>query len=584
MDFGKEKKEIGKLRNWEIGARALARIRAKPSNFTFGLKPLLQILISQFPISMTSKSKIFLLSCLSFIAGIFLNIFFQTDQWILLLLMSWVIVIIYTFRKNRKITVIFFCLFFILGGLFRAQNVAIGEDKLAEILRCANQEIIFEGIVCKEPEIKNGKQKLVLSDIYIVETNTVETRHCLVSTTDKILIYADKYPEYRYGDVLKISTKIKIPESFDGFDYRSYLFSQGIYYLSYYPEIEFLEKPPPAPSFARRGKIVGTGRDPSFKKRAYGNTPLQKYYAQILSFKKNLIDLNKSVYPQSQASIINAMVLGNRSEVSPEILESFNLTGTRHIIAISGLHITIITVMLMYLLLAIGINRNRAFYLAILAMALFVIMIGLPPSAVRAAVMGGMVLLAVKVGRLNNSLNAIVFAAAAMLVINPNLLRHSAGFQLSFAAVLGIIYLFPILEKYAEKIIKNNTAAYRFMRSIILITLSAQIATLPILISSFENLSISSILANVLILPLVPVIILGSFLVMAAGSVSLFLGQVLSWPIWLAVTYQMKVIEYLAGFSWSAVEIKNFPAWAFGIYYFLLAGAIWKRISTARDH
>ena len=271
------------------------------------------------------------------------------------------------------------------------------------------------------------------------------------------------------------------------------------------------------------------------------------------------------------------MVLGNRSEISPEVLESFNLTGTRHIIAISGLHITIITVMLMYLLLAIGINRNKAFYLAVLAMAFFVIMIGLPPSAVRAAVMGGLVLLAVKVGRLNSSLNAIVFAAAAMLIINPDLLRHSVGFQLSFAAVLGIIYLFPILEKYSEKIIKSDLAAYRFVRSVILITLSAQIATLPILINSFENLSLSSILANVLILPIVPAIILGSFLAMAGGGVSLLLGQIISWPIWLMVTYQIKIIEYLAGCSWSAISIKIFPAWAFGIYYFLLAGFIWRK-------
>jgi len=503
---------------------------------------------------MISKSKIFLISCLSFILGVFLSVFLKTDQWILLLLMSWMIIVIYVFRKDRKIAAVFFCLFFILGGLFRAQSMEMSENKLAEILRCENQKIIFEGIICKEPEIKKGKQKLVLDNIHIAGATSAETKRCLISAADKILIYADKYPEYHYGDILKISTKIKIPESFDGFDYRSYLFSQGIYYFSYYPKIEIVE--------------------------ACCDTPLQRYYAQILSFKKNLIDLNKSIYPQPQASIINAMILGNRSEVSAEILESFNLTGTRHIIAISGLHITIITVMLMYFLLAAGINRNRAFYLAILLITFFVIMIGLPPSAVRAAVMGGMVLLAIKVGRLSSSLNAVVFAAAAMLLINPNLLRHSVGFQLSFVAVLGIIYLFPILERYSEKIIKSDLAAYRFVRSIILITLSAQIATLPILINSFENLSLSSILANILILPLAPIIILGSFLVMAASVSSPFLGQILSWPIWLAVTYQIKIIEYLAGFSWSAIAIKNFPVWIFAIYYLLLAGFVKLKIKN----
>jgi competence protein ComEC len=493
------------------------------------------------------KSKIFLLSCLSFIAGIFLSGFLNIDQWILLLLMSWVIAAAYIFKKDRKTMAIFFCLLFILSGLFRAQSVAISQEKLSKIMKCANQKMVLGGTIGKEPEIKNGKQKLILGNIHNI--GSVETRHCLVSTADKILIYADKYPEYRYGDVLKISTKLKIPESFDGFDYQNYLFSQSIYYLSYYPKIEFIG-------------AVEAGRDPPLQK---------KYYAQILSFKKNLIDLNKSIYSQPQASIINAMVLGNKTEISQEVLENFNLTGTRHIVAISGLHITIITIMLMYLLLAVGINRNRAFYLAVLLIAFFVIMIGLPPSAIRAAVMGGMVLLAIKVGRLNNSLNAIVFAAAAMLLINPNLLWHNVGFQLSFAAVLGIVYLFPVLEKYSEKIIKNDLVIYRFIRSIILITLSAQIATLPILINSFESLSLSSILANVLILPLVPAVILGSFLVMLISNISLFFGQIISWPIWLAVTYQMKIIEHLAGFSWSAITIKNFPAWAFGIYYLLLA-------------
>jgi len=535
---------------------------------------------------MISKSKIFLISCLSFIFGVLLSVFLKTDQWILLLLMSWIIIIIYVFRKDRRIAAVFFCLFFILGGLFRAQSVEMSENKLAEILRCENQKIIFEGIICKEPEIKKGKQKLVLNNIHIAGATSAETKRCFISAADKILIYTDKYPEYHYGDVLKISTKIKIPESFDGFDYRSYLFSQGIYYLSYYPEIGFLGN-----EYNDSSLYQGKNKErlenkltlksfsiSSLIKR--GDICFKKCYAQILSFKKKLTDLNKSVYPQPQASIINAMVLGNRSEVSPEILENFNLTGIRHIIAISGLHITVITVMLMYFLLAAGINRNRAFYLVILLISFFVIMIGLPPSAVRAAIMGGMVLLAIKVGRLNSSLNAVVFAAAAMLAVSPNLLRYSVGFRLSFAAVLGIIYLFPILEKYSEKIIKSDLAAYRFVRSIILITLSAQIATLPILINSFENLSLSSVLANILILPLAPIIILGSFLVMAASSFSLFLGQILSWPIWLAVTYQIKVIEYLASFSWSSIAIKNFPIWIFAIYYLLLAGFVKLKIKN----
>jgi len=185
--------------------------------------------------------------------------------------------------------------------------------------------------------------------------------------------------------------------------------------------------------------------------------------------------------------------LGDKRRLSEELKEKLNIAGVRHITAISGMHIMILSGVLMYLAMALGLWRGQAFYFALIILILFIIMVGLPASAVRAGIMVFFYLLAEKVGRPKSGSRAIVFAATCMLIANPLLLKLDVGFQLSFLAVMGITYLMPLLQKFLK---------FRLLA----MTLSAQVFTLPILIYNFGYVSFAAPITNILIVPLLPFI------------------------------------------------------------------------------
>jgi len=493
-----------------------------------------------------TRSKIFLLACFFFILGISLGSYFSIPIWILFLSAGFFISLVFLFRKNSKIKILFLSLIFLLLGFARVESIKLSELEISEIDAFNNTKITATGRISLMPEIKNGKQKIIIENIKNkkgsneIKCRSPLRRDCDKSGTDnkingKMIVYADRYPEYNLGDIIEVSGKIKIPEDFDGFEYRNYLLAKNIYYISYYPEIEL-------------------------KKRNESG-----FYGRVAKLRKQANDLIKKIFPQPQAGIVSAMTLAIKSDISKETLEIFNKTGTRHIIAISGMHMTIVALALIYFLLAVGLNRNRAFYFALLGIIFFVILVGFPPSAVRAAIMAGLALFAIKVGRLKNAGNAIVFAGVLMLLYNPNLLRYDTGFQLSFAAILGIVYLFPKLNSFFERY-----SDFLNIKTVFLITISAQVATLPIIINSFGNFSLFSVFANILILPLVPIVMLGGFLLIIIGFASLPIAQILSYPIWLILFYQIEIIKFFMGLPFGFMSFEKVGFWAIGVYYLVL--------------
>ncbi len=531
-----------------------------------------------------TKSKTFLFACLSFILGIFLGSYYSVSIWMLFLLAGFFISFVFLSGKNSKIKtsslppryslsaedcselcvcssqssaerlrrggkvkILFLLAVFLLLGFAKIESIKLSESEISKIDTFNNTKIIATGKISLMPEIKNGKQKIIIEDIEDRnDDNKLKCRSPLLrdcgkakaggnEIKGKMIVYADRYPEYNLGDIIEINGKIKIPEDFDGFKYRNYLLAKNIYYISYYPKVELKEE-------NRAG-----------------------FYAPISKFRKQSNDLIKKIFSQPQAGIVSAMTLAIKSDLSEEILEAFNKTGTRHIIAISGMHMAIVALALMYLLLAIGLNRNHAFYFALLGIAFFVILVGFPPSAVRAAIMAGLALFAIRIGRLKNAGNAIVFAGVLMLLYDPNLLRYDTGFQLSFAAILGIVYIFPKLDNFFK-----NYSDFLSIKTIFLITLSAQVATLPIIINSFGNFSLLSVFANILILPLVPIVMLGGFLLVIIGFVNLHLAQILAYPIWLILFYQIETIKFFASLPFGFMSFEKVGFLFIGIYYLVL--------------
>ncbi len=473
-----------------------------------------------------NKSRIFLYFCLSFIGGIFTNSVVFVPQFLMLSFLILGILLISVFWSSKKFVIIGFCILFLILGVWRHQ---LAESK---IIHPQEQNITFIGVVVGEPDVRENNVKLTIKPENI---------------KGKILVTVDRYPEYQYGDKLKIKGKIRIPPRFEDFNYQDFLAKDGIYSVMHRPQIELLE----------RGNYRGL-------------TPV--IYAKILEFKDKLRESIEQNLSPPQSSILGAMILGDQRRMSEDLKEKLNITGLRHITAISGMHITILSIILMQILIGLGFWRGQAFYLTIILLILFIVMVGLPSSAIRAGIMGGLFLWAQKIGRLSAASRVVVFAAAGMLALNPLLLRLDIGFQLSFLAVIGIISLSPIFQNWFKKI-PDDLFGFIKIRSITAMTFSAQIFTLPILVYNFGQFSLIAPITNVLILPLIPFILGLGFLFGLAGMVWQTLGWVLSWPAWLLLTYLFTIVDWFSQIPWAALFLQNVH-WGWLVIAYLALGFI----------
>lgn len=435
--------------------------------------------------------------------GVCLRSFFDISyfQNYIILLLGIIIAILF-FNKIRFLS--FAVIFLFLGILvYNLQLPKIGPDK---IYFYNDQKVIIYGVINEEPEIKINQQNLVIN------SEKIFINYKWRKVSGKILITTKLYPKYRYGDEIEIRGKLKSPQKIEDFDYPAYLFPKRIYSLCSFPEI----------------KILAAGR---------GNILLNN----ILKIKNKFqLVINYSL-PEPQASLFSGFLLGTRSTLPKELTDKFNKTGTSHIIAISGSHIVIIALILSNLFLLFNIKKKYSFYITSIFLSVFIILTGHYSSAIRSGIMGLLVLWAEKEGRLKNSLNALIFSAAVMLFINPYLLRYDIGFQLSFLAVLGMIYFYPFFDKlkFFQKL-----PDFLKLKSNFLVTISAQLATLPLIIYQFRYYPFIAPLANFIILPVFPFIMALGFLFLFIGLIYLPLAKILFSLVYLLLTYIIKVVEF----------------------------------------
>lgn len=474
-----------------------------------------------------SKSKVFRILSVGFLSGIALASFsypFASDGVCFFVTVLLSLVSLLVFYDNPKMIVIgFSILVFVLGGW-------VTNRRLVEADSFKNDPLSdFSGVaeVISDPVQKDGYQDLVVRPL---------------SEEYGILLRASAYQEFSYGEVLNVSGALEIPQNADGkFDYRMYLAKENVFYISKKPAIQ------------KTGKNNGS-----------------KIFFWILEFKKVIQRKIASSLPVPESGLLEGIIIGGSASLPKGVQEAFSRTGTTHIVAVSGYNVTIIAEYLMMLGIAIGLWRRQSFWFATFGIAAFVFMCGLPASAVRAGVMGILILWAMKNGRLSNSGNAILFAASAMLIKNPLLLRYDAGFQLSFLATMGIIYFYPLIERISHPLLENGSAFFVMLFETLALTLSAQIFVLPILMYSFESLSIISLLANLLILPIISFSMMLGFFAVSLSFIFHPIARIFFWFSYIPLRYEIAVVEFFSGFKYSSIEIANFPWWGVAVWYIML--------------
>lgn len=464
-----------------------------------------------------TTSRIFLYFCLAFTGGIALSSSVFAPQFFIIGILISGIFLISIFWKYKKIVVAGFCLLFLVLGIWRYQQAE------SKIIYPKESNIEFVGIISKEPDIRFDSIKLIVNNV---------------------LITTNRYPEYKYGDELKISGLLKIPQAFNDFNYKDYLKKDGITAVMDFPKIE----------------LLGSG---------FGN-PIKEV---IFSFKNKFQKTSRTFISQPHEGFLEALAFGQESNISKEWRNKLNITGTRHIAAVSGMNITIISSMIFYFMLGAGLGKGKAFYSAVALLFFYILMIGAPASGVRAFIMASIWLLAEKTGRPSSSSSrAVFFAATFMLAQNSFLLTKDVGFQLSFLAVLGIIYLQAFFSDWLKFV--PNPKMFP-IRTTISATLSAQVFTLPILIYNFGYVSLVSLIANVLIVPVLAPITILIFIFGISGMIFAPLGFLLSLPTWFSLSYMTKIIDWLSLAPLASLAIVNLRWIWLALSYLILSGFIW---------
>lgn len=482
-----------------------------------------------------TKSKIFLFFCLSFLGGVFVYSFFKLSIIPLIWLLIFSLISISVFWRYKKIVVLGFCFLFFISGIFTCH---LEEKRFlsSEILKYndTQKDIVLLGFVAEPPQLKEKVSRLTIQGIHLY----IDGKKIL--TSDRVLVTTDRYPEYSYGDILEIKGKVETPQVFEDFNYKDYLKKERIYSILDWPKIE------------KKGDGAGN--------------PMIK---AAVSFKEKIKSVGRVFFSPPQLGFLEALLFGDEENISSEWKEKLNTTGTRHIAAVSGMNITIISFLIFSFFISLGLWRKQAFYLSLFLIAGYILMIGFPASAVRAGIMAALALIAQNFGRSYSSQRAIFFAATFMVLENPLLLRYDIGFQLSFLAILGIVNLNPLFSILFFKLPS-------FFKETLSSTLSAQIFTLPVLIYNFGYISLVSPLANILIVPLLAPLTILLFVFVFSGMVFLPLAFVFSLPAWFFLTYITKTIDIFSKIPFASFNFKNVHWAIFFIFYSILVIIVWK--------
>ncbi|NCO25071.1 ComEC/Rec2 family competence protein [Candidatus Parcubacteria bacterium] len=278
--------------------------------------------------------------------------------------------------------------------------------------------------------------------------------------------------------------------------------------------------------------------------------------------------LNK-IIPEPQLSLMKSLFFGGKANLPFELKKQIRQVGLSHLIAVSGLHLTIVTQIVSTCLNALLLTGFLNFLFSVFFILGFVVMADFSASVVRAAIMAILLLIARLNHRLYNSSFALIFAVLFMVFLNPKIIIEDFGFQLSVLATLGIVYFYPVLEKWPfwqKDIFKSQLA---FLKETMLLSFSALLFVAPWIIYQTQVFSLVTPLTNILIVPLVPIIMILGFLVALLSFIFFPLAFLLGFCLNFLLSYMMAVIKIFS--SWRMSEIL-FPSLALSwlIFYYLL--------------
>jgi competence protein ComEC len=281
--------------------------------------------------------------------------------------------------------------------------------------------------------------------------------------------------------------------------------------------------------------------------------------------------------PEPEASFGAGLLLGQRSTIPKDISDQLSATGLTHLVAVSGYNLTIIIVAARKLLGKA--SKFQSTVCAAALMVLFTLVTGFSASIVRAALVSGLSLLAWYYGRRFKPALLIAGTAAAMALWNPFYLWSDIGWYLSFLAFFGVLLLAPLLGSLI-----GRGKPLKLVGALLAETIAAQIMTLPIIMYIFGRVSLVGLLANILVVPLVPLAMLLTLVAGLAGMIYAPVGGWLAWPAKELLTYMVDLVGLLSRLPHAqAQKLISLRAMLAGYGLILFACLCIRRFLTSRN-
>lgn len=440
------------------------------------------------------KRKLFW-SAVLFAAGIYAGVWLKMEYCIALWLVLLLTLLLRTAgsvrQKGAMTAVVCLSLSFVLGGV---AAVVRNDITLRPLYEYEGETVDFVGVVRSRPE---EKERSVSCDVTVrsvtYDGKTKELREDIRLTISR----AENMPAITYGNRIKCTGILSLPDQSmneGGFDYRMYLRSKGVFYTGY--------------AYGTMVTVEGSK----------WLTPVDGL--RLLRYRFS--DVVDEQLTGQTAAVLKGILFGDKSGMTGRMSAAFSASGLSHIVAVSGMHVGYILLLLYVLTDLLKIRRWTANLIAAVLLLAYMLLVGTTPSVIRATVLGLIAIFGKTIDRRADTLTSMGAAALVILLLNP-LAAFDTGFMLSFAAALGIVVFARDIEwRLNARFEQSRLFQHKWVRkvgSILCVTISAQIFTIPILMLSFGEVSLWGLLTGVLVTPIMP-------LLMAAGFVLCILGSV----------------------------------------------------------
>ncbi len=483
----------------------------------------------------------------AFGAGILLSGFITLPVIVILgLAVACLVAAVITHKRAFAISCGLFFLVFLLSGsgaALQARSTVEGPLRALD-----GHFVTVEGVVAEEPDYRRN------GIMYILEVKRLAIGPRQGPASGRVVVVLPDY-SFRYGDLIRVKGKLVLPESAGNpgaFDYRTYLERQGVGMLL---------------------RVRGDGQAVRL------DSTDGRIRALASGLKEKLVGGLYKALNEDQAVVVAGITLGERSIIPQNLSAVFAATGVAHVLSVSGLHVGFLVGIVLFAARQLRAGPLSTMVGAAAVLSVYALIVGLQPPVLRASVMWMMLLGAQQLGRARDWPTAMAVAALLILILNPFAL-YSAGFQLSFAATWGILFIGPELVRGCEHLAGRIGVPWRTAWGwFIAVPVAAQLATWPLIAYYYNLYSTYGLLANWVVVPLVG-------LIFVLGMIAGLVGAVVPWLAWLIGPFTGLLVDLFTGaVRWiallpGAAPVVASPApWVIGIWFAVL----WAAVRAAAD-